>query len=187
MTKSNGQILLLQSRLFLDCSLIRAQRRFTMKRLMSWSHHSGPLMLPLAPQLLLLVLRNKPRKWNLSQTLQNQNLCRTVQNPAQLQRSVWESPLQPVLSGHEGMNALLRAPAVVCSFPPGCLKKTGKTREESEEEIEKALDAHVCQAHFNILLSSRRGTKKTGTNSLKMLLPVATKCVQGAASRLGSL
>lgn len=158
--KSNGQILLLQSRLFLDCSLIRVQRRFTMKRLMSWSHHSGALMLPLVPQLLLPVLRNKPRKWNLSQTHQNQNLCRTVQNPAQLQRSVRESPLQPVLSGHKGMNALLRA--VVCSFPPGCLKKTGKTREELEEEIEKALNAHVCQAHFNILLFSRRGAKRLG-------------------------
>ena len=121
----------MQNRLFLDCSLSRAPRRFTMKRLTSWSRHSGRLMPLLAPQLLLAVLRNKPRKWNLSQTLQSQNPCRTVQNPVQLQRSVWASPLQPVLSSHKGINALLRAPVMLHSFPPGCLKKMGEKQEKS--------------------------------------------------------
>ena len=131
MAKSNGQIILLQNRLFLDCSLSRAQRRVTMKKPMSWSRHSGRLMPLLVPQLLLPVLRNKPRKWNLSQTLQNQNPCRTVQNPAQLQRSVWDSPLQLGLSSCKGRNALLRAPVILHLFPPGCLKKMGENQEKS--------------------------------------------------------
>lgn len=130
MAKSNRQVILLQNRLFLDCSLTRAQRRFTMKRPMSWNRRSGRLMPPLTPRLLLLVLRNKPRERNLSPALQNQNPCTTVQNPAQLRRSVWESPLQPVLSSHQGINALLRAPATLRSFPPGCLKKMGEKQEK---------------------------------------------------------
>lgn len=159
MAKSNGRIILLQNRLFLGCSLTRVQRRFTMKRLMSCSCHSGHLMPLVAPQLLLPVLRNKPRKWNLSQTLRSQNPCRTVQNPAQLQRSVWESPLRPVLSRHKGINAVLRAPIMLHLFPPGCLKKMGgKTREKLQEKVEMALDACVCNAHLNVLLCSRKET-----------------------------
>lgn len=133
---------MLQNRLLLDFLLTRAQRRVTMKRWMSWSHRSWCLMLLLAPQLLLPAVRNKPRKWNLSQTPQNQNPCRTVQNPAQPQRSVWESSLQPLLSSDKGVNALL---TVMLRAPPGCLKKIEtKPREKLQEYIEKASDAHVC-------------------------------------------
>uniref|UniRef100_A0A8D0KXN6 TSPO associated protein 1 n=1 Tax=Strix occidentalis caurina TaxID=311401 RepID=A0A8D0KXN6_STROC len=52
-------------------------------------------------------------------------------------------PLQPVLSSHEGINALLRAPIILHSFPPGCLKKIGEKQEKScRKKIKKALDAH---------------------------------------------
>lgn len=114
---TNGQLILLQNQLFLGCSPIRAQRRFTMKGVMSWSHRSGGQTPPWAPQLLPPVLRNNPRKGNLSPALQNQNPCRTAQSPAQLQRSVWKSPLPPVPSSQKGINALLRAPVKLHSLP----------------------------------------------------------------------
>lgn len=140
MAKSNGEIILLQNRLFLDCSLTRAQRRFTMKRLMGWSHHSGRLMPLLAPQLLLPVLRSKARKWNLSQTLRNQNLCRTVQNPAQLQRSVWGA----CAFSRKGINALLQTPVMLHLFPPGCLKKMGGKQEKScRKKLERPWMSHL--------------------------------------------
>lgn len=145
----------MQIQLLLHCSLTKAQRRFTMKRLMSWSRHSGFLMLLLAPQFLLLVLRNKPKKLNLSQALQNQNPCRTVQNPAQLQRSVWESPLGPVLSS-QGMHC--REPCISWC----CIRSLWLTEENRSKmrkpvgRIEKVLDAHVCSAHLYILLQFRK-------------------------------